>query len=206
MSISCRMLSWCALRPTAQRSIVLPGLHQPLLMLLHCRCSGYQGIPVHLLLGHFNGPASVWEQNDDRIPAKKTLMRRRIMRRTMTKLLRTRRPPREVFLVRGRIRSVPAQHIPVLSKNIRSEDGIPSMLSQQGGDQLLPCLHKATRWLLPPPLKIGWTVQGAKGGHRPSSTHSRGPVPLLYEDQVHRRLKTTTVPLLGRIVATPSPS
>jgi hypothetical protein len=24
----------------------------------YCRCSGYRGIPVHLLLGPFNGPAS----------------------------------------------------------------------------------------------------------------------------------------------------
>jgi hypothetical protein len=58
----------------------------------------------------------------------KTLMRRHLMRRTMTKLLRTRRPPREVFLMRGRIRSVLAQHVLVLSERIRTEDGIPSML------------------------------------------------------------------------------
>jgi hypothetical protein len=56
-------------------------------------------------------------------------MRRRLMRRTTIKLLRTRRPPCEVFLVRGGIRSVPAQHILVLSEKIRSEDGVPSMLS-----------------------------------------------------------------------------
>jgi hypothetical protein len=56
-------------------------------------------------------------------------MRRRLMRRMTTKLLRTKRPPREVFLVRGGIRSAPAQHIPVLSEKIRSEDGISSMLS-----------------------------------------------------------------------------
>jgi hypothetical protein len=104
------------------------------------------------------------------------------MRRTTTKLLRTRRPPREVFLVRRRIRSVPAQHVSMLSEKIRSEDGIPSTLPQQGGDQLLPCLHKAARWLLTTPLKIGWTVQGARGRRHPSSTHSRGPAPLLYED------------------------
>jgi hypothetical protein len=60
------------------------------------------------------------------------------MRGTMTKLLRTRIPPREVFLVRGRTRSAPAQHVPVLSEKIRSEDGVPSTLPQQGGDQLLP--------------------------------------------------------------------
>jgi hypothetical protein len=52
------------------------------------------------------------------------------MRRTTTKLLRTRRPPREVFLMRGRIRSALAQHISVLSEKIRSEDGVLSTLSR----------------------------------------------------------------------------
>jgi hypothetical protein len=41
-----------------------------------CRCSGYWGIPVHLLLGSFNGPASAQVWNDDRSPVEKTLMRR----------------------------------------------------------------------------------------------------------------------------------
>jgi hypothetical protein len=27
----------------------------------------------------------------------------------------------------------------------------------------LPCLHKAAEWLLATPLKIAWTVQGARG-------------------------------------------
>jgi hypothetical protein len=79
----------------------------------YCRCSGYQGIPIHLLLGHFNGPASAWEQNEDRSPARKTLMRRPHMRRTTTEPQRTKRPPREVLLVRGGIRSTLAQHTPV---------------------------------------------------------------------------------------------
>jgi hypothetical protein len=48
------------------------------------RCSGYQGIPVHLLLGPFNGPASAQGQTKDQSPAKKTLMRRRPMRRRTT--------------------------------------------------------------------------------------------------------------------------
>jgi hypothetical protein len=43
-------------------------------------------------------------------------------------------------------------------KKIRTEDYVPSMLPRQEGDQLLPCLHKATQWLLATPLKIGWTV------------------------------------------------
>jgi hypothetical protein len=73
------------------------------------------------------------------------------MRRMTTKPLSTRRPHREVFLVRGGTESAPAQDNPVLSEMIRSEDGVPSTLSRQEGDQPLPCLHKVARWLLPPP-------------------------------------------------------
>jgi hypothetical protein len=35
---------------------------------------------------------------------------------------------------------------------------------RQGGDQLSLCLPKAAQWLLATPLKIAWTVQGARGG------------------------------------------
>jgi hypothetical protein len=35
---------------------------------------------------------------------------------------------------------------------------------RQGGDQLSLCLPKAAQWLLANPLKIAWTVQGARGG------------------------------------------
>jgi hypothetical protein len=51
-----------------------------------------------------------------------------------------------------------ARYISVLSKKIRAEDCIPSMLPRQEGDQLSPFLHKAAQWLLATPLKIGWTV------------------------------------------------
>jgi hypothetical protein len=43
------------------------------------------GIPVHLLLGPFSGPTSAQGWNDDRSPAEKTLMRRRLLRRTTAK-------------------------------------------------------------------------------------------------------------------------
>jgi hypothetical protein len=52
----------------------------------YCRCSGYRGIPIHLLLGSFNGPASVQGWNNDRSPTEKTLMRGRLMRRTTAKI------------------------------------------------------------------------------------------------------------------------
>jgi hypothetical protein len=37
---------------------------------------------------------------------------------------------------------------------------------RQGGDQLSLCLPKAAQWLLATPLKIAWTVQGARGGRQ----------------------------------------
>jgi hypothetical protein len=48
----------------------------------------------------------------------KTLMRRHLMRRTTAKQLRTRRPPHEPFLMRGRTTSMSAWHVSVLSKKI----------------------------------------------------------------------------------------
>jgi hypothetical protein len=62
----------------------------------------------------------------------KTLMRRRLMRRTMAKQLRTRRPPHELFLVRGRTTSMLARHGSMLSKKIRAEGCISSMLPLTG--------------------------------------------------------------------------
>jgi hypothetical protein len=90
------------------------------------------GISVHLLLGPFNDPASTQGRNDDRSPTEKTLMRRHLMRRTTAKLLRNRRPPHELFLVRGGTTSTSARHVPVLSKKIRAEDCVPTTLPPTG--------------------------------------------------------------------------
>jgi hypothetical protein len=104
-----------------------------------------------------------------------------------------------LFLVRGRTTSTSAQYVSVLSKKIRAEDCVPSMLPRQGGDQLSPCLHKAAQWLLATPLKIAWTVQGARGGRQLPP-----PTPV---DQRHYSTKTTSTEdssqqlslLLGRL-------
>jgi hypothetical protein len=76
---------------------------------------------------------------------------------------------------------------------------------RQGGDQLSLCLPKAAQWLLATPLKIAWTVQGARGG-----CQLPPPTPV---DRHHYPMKTTSTEecslqlstLLGRVVATPSP-
>jgi hypothetical protein len=62
----------------------------------------------------------------------KTLMRRRLMRRMTVKQPRARRPPHELFLVRGRTTSMSARHVSVLSKKIRAEGCIPSTLPPTG--------------------------------------------------------------------------
>jgi hypothetical protein len=92
-----------------------------------------------------------------------------------------------------------AQYVSVLSKKIRTEDCVSPTLPRQEGDHLLPCLHKAAQWLLATPLKIGWTVQGARGG--------RQPHPPTHVDRRHYSMKNTSTkdsrqqlsPLLGRL-------
>jgi hypothetical protein len=92
------------------------------------RCSGYWGIPVHLLLGPFISPTSAQGRNDDRSSTEKTLMRRRLMRRMTVKQPRARRPPHDLFLMRERTTSMSAWHISILSKKIRAKDYVPSTL------------------------------------------------------------------------------
>jgi hypothetical protein len=55
---------------------------------------------------------------------------------------------------------------------------------RQGGDQLLLCLPKAAQWLLAAPLKIAWTVQGARGRRQLPP-----PTPV---DRRHYPMKTTS--------------
>jgi hypothetical protein len=61
-------------------------------------------------------------------------------------------------------------HVHVSSARLRAEqedEGQKTVYRprypRQEGDQLSPCLHKAAQWLLATPLKIAWTVQGARG-------------------------------------------
>jgi hypothetical protein len=95
--------------------------------------------------------------------------------------------------------SMLAQYVLVLSKKIRTEDNVPPTLPRQGRDQLLPYLHKAAWWLLITPPKNRVDGAGRQRRTSASSTHSYGPAPLLYEDYIHRRLKTIAIQLLGRL-------
>jgi hypothetical protein len=107
------------------------------------------------------------------------------MRRTMAKTAKDQKTPSQAIPCEGMDHITSAQYVFVLSKKIRMEDIVPSTLPRQGGDQLLPCLHKAARCLLTtPPLKIGRTVQGARGGRQPPP-----PTPV---DWRHYSVKTTS--------------
>jgi hypothetical protein len=101
--------------------------------------------------------------------------------------------------------SMSAWHASVLSKKIRAKDWYHPCYPRQEGDQLSPCLHKATQWLLATRPKN--RVDGAERQRKTSasSTHYCGLAPLLYEDYVHERIKTTAVLPPWPCVATPSP-
>jgi hypothetical protein len=76
---------------------------------------------------------------------------------------------------------------------------------RQGGDQLSLCLPKVAQWLLATPLKIAWTVQGARGRRQPPP-----PTPV---DRRHYPTKTASTEegslqlssLLGRVCGNPFP-
>jgi hypothetical protein len=76
---------------------------------------------------------------------------------------------------------------------------------RQGGDQLSLCLPRAAQWLLATPLKIAWTVQGARG-----RCQLPPPTPV---DWHHYPTKTTSTEesslqlsfLLGRVCGNPFP-
>jgi hypothetical protein len=81
----------------------------------YCRCSRYRGIPIHLLLGPFNGPALAQGWNNDRSPAEKTLMRRRLMRSTTAKTAKDQKTSSRAFSRAGR------DHVHVSAVRFRAE-------------------------------------------------------------------------------------
>jgi hypothetical protein len=103
-------------------------------------------------------------------------------------------------------------HVHVNSAHLRAEQEDKGQKTayrphyrRQGGDQLSPCLHKAAQWLLAAPPKNSVDGAGSQGRTSASSTHSCGPAPLLYEDYVHGRIKSTAVLPPWPCMATPSP-
>jgi hypothetical protein len=115
----------------------------------------------------------------------KTLMRRRLMRRTMTKTAKDQKTSSRASAGEGR------DHVHVSSARLcveQADEGQKTAYRprypRQGGDQLSLCLHKAEQWLLATPLKIAWTLQGARGRRQLPP-----PTPV---DRCHCSTKTTS--------------
>jgi hypothetical protein len=122
------------------------------------------------------------------------------MRRTTTKTAKDQKTSSRASAGEGR------DHVHVSSARLRAEQEdkgrrprTTHATPRQGGDQLSPCLHKAAQWLLATPLKIAWTVQGARGRRQLPP-----PTPV---DRCHYSTKTTSTEesrlqlssLLGRV-------
>jgi hypothetical protein len=115
----------------------------------------------------------------------KTLVRRRLTRRTTAKTAKDQKTSSRAPAGEGR------DHVRVSSARWRAEQEDKGQKTayrprypRQGGDQLSLCLPKAAQWLLATPLKIAWMVQGARG-------RRQLPPPTLV-DRRHYSTKTTS--------------
>jgi hypothetical protein len=115
----------------------------------------------------------------------KTLVRRRLTRRTMAKTSKDQKTSSRAPAGDER------DHIHVSSACWRAEQEDKGQKTaycpcypRQGGDQLSLCLPKVAQWLLATPLKIAWTVQGTRGRRQLPP-----PNPV---DQRHYSTKTTS--------------
>jgi hypothetical protein len=115
----------------------------------------------------------------------KTLTRRRLVRRTMTKTAKDQKTSPQAPAGEER------DYVHISSVRLRAEQedngqktAYRPRYPRQEGDQLLLCLPKAAQWLLATPLKIAWTVQGTRGRRQLPP-----PTPV---DQRHYPTKTTS--------------
>jgi hypothetical protein len=135
----------------------------------------------------------------------KTLTRRRLVRRTTVETAKDQKTSRASD---GEERD----QVHVSSSRWRAEQEDEGQKTayrprypRQGGDQLSPCLPKAAQRLLATPLKIAWTVQGAR-----ERRQLPPPTPV---DRRHYPTKTTSTeesslqlsPLLGHVCGNPFP-
>jgi hypothetical protein len=122
----------------------------------------------------------------------KTLVRRRLTRRTTTKTAKDQKTSSRASAGEGR------DHVTSARLRAEQEDegqktAYRPRYPRQGGDQLSPCLHKAEQWLLATPPKNSVDGAGSQRRTSASSTHSGGSAPLLYEDYIYGRRKSTAV-------------
>jgi hypothetical protein len=138
-------------------------------------------------------------------PAEKTLMRRRLMRRTAAKIAKDQKTSSRAASREGR------DHVHVSSARFRAEQEdkgrIPRTAHATPDREETNFRHACIKrhsgcW---PPPKNSMDGAGRQRKTSASSTHSCGLAPLLHEDYIHRRIKTTAVLPLWPCVATPSP-
>jgi hypothetical protein len=107
-----------------------------------CRCSGYRGIPVHLLLGLFNGPASAQGGKDDRSYYRRPSWRC-LMRRTMTKTAKDQKTSSQGPAGEERDHvHISTSHLCAEQEDKGQKTAYCPRYPRQEGDQLSSCLHK----------------------------------------------------------------
>jgi hypothetical protein len=102
------------------------------------------------------------------------------------KPLRTRRPPHELLLVTGGTTSTSTQHVCIQSNKMKDKRPHTAHATPDREETNFCCACiKRHSGCWPPPLKIAWTVQGARG-------RRQLPPPTLV-DWCHYSTKTTSI-------------
>jgi hypothetical protein len=118
----------------------------------------------------------------------KTLMRRRLVRRTMTEIAKDQKTSSRALLVRREGMPTSAQHVCVQSKKTmggrpRTSHATPD---REETNFRCACLKRHSGYWQPPKNSVDGA--GRQGRTSASSTHSYGLAPLPYEDHVYRRV------------------
>jgi hypothetical protein len=117
----------------------------------YCRCSGYRGIPEHLLLGLSS--AHLQPRGESTTQAtEKTLTRRRLVRRTMTETAKDQKTSSQAPASEERkYAHVSSAHFHVEQEDNGQRTAYCPRYPRQGGDQLSLCLLKRHSGCWPPP-------------------------------------------------------
>jgi hypothetical protein len=110
------------------------------------------------------------------------------VRRTTTKTAKDQKTSSRAPLVRREGTPTSAPHVFMRSKKITGRRPRTAHATSDRKETNFRCAclkRRSGSW--PPSLNIAWMVQGTRGRTSASSTHSCGPAPLPYEDQVYRR-------------------
>jgi hypothetical protein len=98
-----------------------------------------------------------------------------------------------------------AQHVCIQSKKITGRRPRTAHATPTGRRPTFVVPAQSSTVVVGHPPKNSVDDAGRQRKMSASSTHSSGPVPLLYEDYVHRRIESTAILPPWPCVATPSP-